>query len=284
MSNGMEEYKLGFTGHRPWIMTKDQRGPTCGLTAITIAYRILTGWTIFATKGQYRNFLDEKYSVKVKKGQENAYVLRKAAKDKGFTAAGEIVNADDLAELVNLCGDVKAEVREIDGSDLSVIGVDFVKAIRKDIGDGKVPIVLCYLTDDDKPTRTGKWQHWVVVFAVEESGKWRRLKIKNLHAKRDLGLKGIPKSNQMLIWSWGDPYTIDGVSFGKASALSLDWQSTPRMWVKGKKKGVLDWDEVPQSDPKYKIVKKPKSNVRYTKVKPKRGLEKRGYVAVIPDN
>jgi hypothetical protein len=195
----MEAYGGALSGHRPWIMTKNQRGPTCGLTAITVAYRILTGWTIFATKGQYRDFMHEVKSVNLKKGEEKAYVLRKAAKDKGFTAAGEIVNADDLVELVNICDDIRAKVKVIDGSIPSKLGEKFVQSVRDDIKKGIVPIVLFYVGDnpnsppDYMPTRKGLFQHWVPLFAVEDNFKWLSLKVKNLKlTKLPLTLKKAP--------------------------------------------------------------------------------------------
>lgn len=46
----------GVRGDVPWTMKQNQRGPTCGCTSIAVAYRILTGWTVFPTKGNYRQF------------------------------------------------------------------------------------------------------------------------------------------------------------------------------------------------------------------------------------
>ncbi|MEN6318093.1 MAG: hypothetical protein ABFD82_05000 [Syntrophaceae bacterium] len=276
----MEKYTGGLDGHRPWIMTQNQRGPTCGLTAITVAYRILTGWTIFATKGQYRDFMHEVKSVDVKKGDENAYVLRKAALDKGYTAAGEIVNADDLAELVNMCDGIRATVRVIDKALPSIMGDNFVKAVREDIGKGIVPIVLFYVkTPPPEPDRKGLFQHWVPLFAVEDKNKWLSLKVKNTTVQPPLILKtGPTKKNQMLMWNWGNPWLIDGEALGISSALSLDWTTTPRMWDKRAGiDGELGWKEINPSEGDYKLDVKDKK-VRYTKREKIRDLEERGYV------
>jgi hypothetical protein len=281
----MEKYTGGLNGHRPWIMTQNQRGPTCGLTAITVAYRILTGWTIFATKGQYRDFQSQVKSVIVKKGDENAYVLRKAAIDKGFTAAGEIVNADDLVELVNMCDGIRATIRVIDRSIPFKVGENFVQAVREDIRKGVVPIVLFYVQTEPplEPNRTGKFQHWVPLFAVEEKMKWLSLKIKNLTPlEQALTLKtGPTKKNQMIMWNWGEPWLIDGEALGKSSALSLDWTTTPRMWDKRAGiEGELGWKEINPSEKDYDVSVKDKK-VRFTKREKTRDLEERGYVQCI---
>jgi hypothetical protein len=278
----MEKYTGGLNGHRPWIMTQNQRGPTCGLTAITVAYRILTGWTIFATKGQYRDFQSQVKSVIVKKGDENAYVLRKAAIDKGFTAAGEIVNADDLVELVNMCDGIRATIRVIDRTIPFKVGENFVQAVREDIGKGIVPIVLFYVQTEPtlEPNRAGLFQHWVPLFAVEEKMKWLSLKIKNLTPlEQALTLKtGPTKKNQMIMWNWGEPWLIDGEALGSSSALSLDWTTTPRMWDKRAGiEGELGWKEINPSEKDYDVSVKDKK-VRYTKREKTRDLKERGYV------
>jgi hypothetical protein len=279
--NIMEEYTGGLKGHRPWIMTQNQRGPTCGLTAITVAYRILTGWTIFATKGQYREFMSKVKSVNLKKGEENAYVIRKAAKDKGLTAAGEIVNADDLAELVNMCDGIQARVKVIDRFMPLKLGEKFVQAVRQDIGKGIVPIVLFYVKTEPtlEPNRTGLFQHWVPLFAVENQMKWLSLNVKNTTFKQPLTLKQRPtKKNQMIMWNWGEPWLIDGEALGKSSALSLDWTTIPRMWDKRAGiEGKLGWKEINPSEGDYKLGVSDKK-VRYTKREKTRNLEERGYV------
>jgi hypothetical protein len=278
----MEQYSGALKGHRPWIMTQNQRGPTCGLTAITVAYRILTGWTIFATKGQYREFKHKVKSVVVKKGEENAYVLRKAAKDKKFTAAGEIVNADDLAELVNICDGISADVRVIDRSVPSNTGKKFVAAVREDISNGIVPIVLFYVQvhgpGNYEPNRIGKFQHWVPIFAVENNNKWVTLKVKNTTKKKDLELIQPPQKNQMVMWNWGEPWLIDGEGLGNSSALSLDWVTKPRMWDKrGADEGKVAWKELNPSEAGYKEDIEDKK-VRYTRRKATRNIKERGYV------
>lgn len=279
----MKKYTGGLRGHRPWIMTQDQRGPTCGLTAITVAYRILTGWTIFATKGQYRDFNKQVKSVVVNKGQENAYVLRKAAKDKNYTAAGEIVNADDLAKLVNICDGIQAGIRVISRSVPNAIGKKFVEAVREDISRGIVPIVLFYVQVNTnrtfEPNRNGLFQHWVPLFAVEKNMKWVNLKVKNTSLKPPFALvKGPTKKNQMIMWNWGEPWLIDGEALGSSSALSLDWTTTPRMWDKRQgTEGDLGWKEINPSQSDYKLGVRNKK-VRYTKRKSTRDLKDRGYV------
>ena len=55
---------------------------------------------IEAFGGHYRDFESQRYKVKIDKGQENADVLRKAAKDLDHTQAAEIVNADSLVDVI----------------------------------------------------------------------------------------------------------------------------------------------------------------------------------------
>lgn len=164
-------------GRVPWALTQDQRGPTCGMTAISVAYRILTGWTIFPTKGHFRTFNENIYGIVLNKGQENAYVLRRAAKDLSHTVAGEIVNADSLANLVNLCEDVEGQVVELDDS------ATFVTSVEYDIKNGCVPIVLFHVelplvegTGLYRPQRGGRYRHWVAIVGVKKEGTWHCVK------------------------------------------------------------------------------------------------------------
>ncbi len=279
----MRKYSGTLNGHRPWAMQQNQRGPTCGLTAISVAYRILTGWTIFATKGEYRNFMQTNKRVTVNKGQENAYVLRKAAKDKGFTAAGEIVNADDLAKLVNICQGVRARVNVVEGSWRRNVGSSFVRAVREDIKKGIVPVVMFYVNVMGRgryaPDRSGLFQHWIPLFAVEENRKWISLEVKNLTRKAPLKLPqgNVPK-NLMVMWNWGNPWLVDGEALGKSSALSLDWTTTPRMWDKrDAQSGDMGWKEINPSKKEYRRNVR-HDKVRYTRRERIRALDKRGYV------
>lgn len=275
-----------FTGDVPWTMTQNQRGPTCALTAISVAYRILTGWTIFATKGQYRDFSGQLKNIKLEKGQENAYVLRKAAKDADYTAAGEIVNADDLVELVDLTGDTTAVVRPITGPKL---GDNFLEALRTDIDLEWVPIVLFYL--DIRPVkiqRSGAWQHWVTVFAVakEDQSGWHQLHPVVSHGKKPLLLTQKPKSaKDVVIWTWGKAYVVNGDELGSASALSLDWVSSgkQRRWLKEptlETAGKLKWIELPPGHTDYQAPLKEGQEERFTTRQPTRPLDAAGYVVV----
>lgn len=279
----LEQY-TDISGDIPWAMQQDQRGPTCGMTSIAVAYRILTGWTVFPTKGNYRAFMDELRSWPVEKGQENIYSIRKAAKDNQATTAGEIVNADDMVQLINNhAQDVHAGVVEIEPTRLGY-QEEFLSKVREAIKSGLAPIILFYV---DGPTdnigRQYKWQHWVNIFAVEDgTGKWLQCNMKNLSFKQPITLNVQPKKDQILIWTWGMPFTIDGKALGAASALSIDWASKPRMWKKGNKVGKLDWDEIVPDTEKYVPLssQSPSDKVRYTQVVPKRALELRGFVAV----
>ncbi len=274
----MKEYTGSFAGHVPWIMTKDQRGPTCGLSAISIAYRILTGWTLFSTKGQYREFNSEQYQREVKKGEENALVLRKVAKDLGMTAAGEIVNADDLAELAGSCEGISAQVK-------AIAAEDFIAQVRKDIKAGGVPLVLFYVIPDDEwvehtPDRKGLFQHWVSVFSVEENGQWLYVNITSINNNKPLTIPTteVATANQIMVWSWGGPWVASGNTFATASALSIDWVTgKSRKWVKTQSNGSLGWDEILPSSPEYE--EQPKlAKVRYSQREPTRDLGFTGYV------
>lgn len=278
----MKKFTGGFSGHMPWVMKQNQRGPTCGLTAINVAYRILTGWTLFATKGQYREFNEV-----VNKGDESAYVLRKAAKDLHYTAAGEIVNADDLASLANLCDGIRADVKVTgDGN-----GGDFVSSIRKDIKEGGVPLVLFYVIPDKEwaehiPSRHGVFQHWVPIYAIEDVLKWQSPKMTCINGNRPLSVdtKERAAKDQLMMWSWGKPWITAGARFGDASALSLDWVNSkggPRKWIKhisDENVGKLKWEETLPTSDKYKITANSKTKVRLTNRLPNRSLTLRGYV------
>lgn len=280
----LTEYSGTKTGYVPWAMTQDQRGPSCGMTAISVAYRILTGWTIFPTKGHYRDFESQRYKVKIDKGKENAYVLRKAAKDLDHTQAGEIVNADSLVDLIGLCEDVTAEVVEIAASPKP--GEAFVASIRKDIEAGHVPIVLFHVGYTRKagfyePRRGQTHRHWVAVFGVEHKRTWRHLGIKHLSVQPPLKFtETVESANAMLVWNWGKPYIVGGLELGDSSALSIDWVTRPRMWKKESGKlGRLAWLELGPGDRDYEEGSK-EPNVRYTVEKPTRDLDLRGYVRV----
>jgi hypothetical protein len=257
------------------------------MTAISVAYRILTGWTIFATKGQFRDFNRQLFKVDMQKGDENAYVLRKAAKDMHLTQAGEIVNADSLLELLGLCEGVSAEIVELEDS--HDVGARFVNSVRADIKAGYVPIVLFHVgftsvRGQFKPARGEKYQHWVTIVGVEEKNAWCHATVKNLSPQVDLTFNGSPMStDEMLVWNWGEPYVVGGVELGKSSALSIDWVSgKPRMWVKDdsqEKEGQLSWKEVTGSDDNY-VNGSTAPNVRYTQEAPVRSLDLRGYIRV----
>ena len=279
----MESFNGRFVGHMPWVMTQNQRGPTCGLTAINVAYRILTGWTLFATKGQYRDFSAQQYNKVVLKGNENIYVLRRAAKDLGYTAAGEIVNADDLADLANQCEGVSAEVKETSSSG----GEGFVEALREDIKAGGVPLVLFYVIPGrpkHEPSRRGPFQHWVPIFAIEDLFKWVDPGMQCINGNLPLSVKPSERAakDAIMMWSWGKSWVTDGAQFGDASALSLDWVSgKPRKWIKHlseENMGKLKWDETLPSSSKYSTVADPNTKVRETQRMPSRDLKLRGYI------
>ena len=273
------------TGYVPWALDQNQRGPSCGMTAISVAYRILTGWTIFPTKGHYRNFEDQLFKVKIDKGDENAYVLRKAAKDLDHTQAGEIVNADSLVDLVGLCEDVSAEVVSLSPS--LKVGEDFVASVREDIKAGYVPIVLFHVgyikgnSKEYEPRRGQTHRHWIAIFGVETGRSWLHLELRNLSPRAPLLFNGHDMNrNDMLVWNWGKPFIIGGEELGQSSALSIDWVTEPRMWKKTSgKKGQLAWLELGPGDKRYRVGST-ESNVRYTVEKPTRDLDLRGYVRV----
>lgn len=282
----LQAYNGTMTGHRPWALTQNQRGPTCGMTAISVAYRILTGWTIFATKGQFRDFNKQLFLVDMQKGDEDAYVLRKAAKDLHLTQAGEIVNADSLLELLNLCEGVSADIVEL--QDSHDVGARFVSSVRADIKAGYVPIVLFHVGilggGQYKPARGEKYQHWVAIFGVEENNAWCHATVKNLSPQTDLTFPdGVMTADAMLVWNWGRPFVVGGEALGRSSALSIDWVSgRPRMWMKDESKemeGKLKWNELTGSDDNY-VVDSTAPNVRYTQEAPSRSLDLRGYVRV----
>jgi len=279
----LRAYSGTKTGYVPWALTQNQRGPTCAMTAISVAYRILTGWTIFPTKGHFRNFESQLFNITIEKGQENAYVLRKAAKDLDHTQAGEIVNADSLVELVGLCEDVAAEVVSFKPS--MTVGQDFVESIRTDIGKGLVPIVLFHVGFTSTqghylPERGQKYRHWIAIFGVEEKRKWLQLDIKHLSVQPALRFTAQDmKAADMLVWNWGNPFIVGGDELGGSSALSIDWVTEPRMWEKSGKPGTLAWLERGPGDKDYQPDLE-QSNVRYTVEKPTRDLDLRGYVRI----
>jgi hypothetical protein len=281
----MKKFTGTFLGHMPWVMTQNQRGPTCGLTAINVAYRILTGWTLFATKGQYRDFNILQYQRVVKKGEEHAYVLRKAAKDLNYTAAGEIVNADDLADLANLCDGIRAEVIVTGDGD----GGNFMESIRRDIKAGGIPLVLFYVIPDQQwikhtPSRQGTFQHWVPIYAVENFLRWLNPRMTSINGNCLLNVSGKERAenDQLMMWSWGQAWVTDGVNLGKSSALSLDWLGgSPRKWIKNichENIGKLKWSETLPSNNEYSTVPTKTTQVRNTSRIPNRNLALRGYV------
>jgi len=281
----MKEFTGQFSGHKPWVMTQNQRGPTCGLTAINVAYRILTGWTLFATKGQFRDFNQQQYRKDIKKGNENTYVLRRAAKELSYSAAGEIVNADDLAHLANLCGGIQAEIK-ITGDGHAG---NFVHSIRKDINEGGVPLVLFYVIPDENwvehtPSRAGTFQHWVPIYAIEHLWQWLSPNMTCINGNRPLKVKTGQRAfkDQLMMWSWGKPWITDGEKFGEASALSIDWVSgSPRKWIKhinDKNIGKLNWEEILPTDRAYTTSADLTTKVRLTSRMPNRELTLRGYV------
>lgn len=281
----LREYTGTKQGDIPWAMDQNQRGPTCGMTAISVAYRILTGWTIFPTKGHFRDFQSKLYGVKINKGDENAYVLRKAAKDLEHTVAGEIVNADSLVELIRCCEGVDAET--VPFEDNVDVGEKFLQSVRKDILAGNVPIVLFHvgltLTEGQyKPHRGEKYQHWVAIFGAEEGRKWSHLQIKHLTPRMPLKFTdNNVEKDALLVWNWGKPYIVGGVELGKSSALSIDWATgKPRMWEKeANKPGQLAWLEWTGTDPQY-IEGSKLANHRYTVETANKSLDLRGYVRV----
>lgn len=250
------------------------------MTAISVAYRILTGWTIFPTKGHFRKFNSELYGITLEKGQENAYVLRRAAKDLEHTVAGEIVNADALVDLVNLCEDVRGEVVQVEDAD------EFVESVKKDLERGNVPIVLFHVglplvrnSGLYRPARGEKYRHWVAIVGAARKGTWRPAASK--HFK--LTFSGDYKSGDLLVWNWGQPFLVGGKELGKASALSIDWTGDrPRMFEKELGKPCkLAWLEYGPDDDRYRDqVKSPR--VRYVSEKPTRDLASLGYVRVSP--
>lgn len=285
----LRSYNGLMFGHVPWAMTQNQRGPTCGMTAISVAYRILTGWTIFPTKGHYRDFYNQLYNVKLTKGHEKAYVLRRAAKDLQHTKAGEIVNADSLVKLVDLCEGVRAKVVSFEPSTVvgQSVGQSFVEAIREEMEGGNVPIVLFHVgytgTEGHyEPKRGQTHRHWVAIFGVEDGGRsWRHLDVRNVEGQIPLQFTGHDmQPNDLLVWNWGRPYIVGGVELGESSALSIDWVTDPRMWKKQSgKPGKLAWLELGPGDTEYRVgLNEP--NVRYTKERPTRDLDLRGYVSV----
>lgn len=278
----LERYN-GIEGRIPWTMTQDQRGPTCGCTSIAVAYRILTGWTVFPTKGNYRQFSKDRRGIELQKGNENLLSIRQVAKFDDVTVAGEIVNADDMVSVINKHAEgVRAQVVELDQHP---IGRHFVEQVRAAFKAGLAPLVLFYIDGPtDKIGRKYDFQHWVNIYAIEHNGEWLYTPIKNLTTNLPLSLKTKPKAEQILIWTWGKAYVVDGEALGEASALSINWAEPPRMWQKQPwREGALSWDEISPKDKKY-VKPKPQSvpskNVRYTLVKPKRDLREHGFVVM----
>lgn len=268
-------------GDVPWTMTQNQRGPTCGCTSIAVAYRILTGWTVFPTKGNYRQFSQDRLGVTLNKGDDDIFSVRKAAKFDDVSSAGEIVNADDMVTVINAHAEgVQAEVIKLDESEP---GADFIAKIKDAFRSGYAPMVLFYIDGDtDNIGRQYDFQHWVNIYAVEHGGKWLHTPVTNLQKKNDLELKKAPKDGEMLVWTWGHPYLVDAGELGIASAISINWSEPPRMWQKELgQPGKLKWKELSPKDKDYVA---PKSsipdNVRYTKVKPVEGLDKHGFVVM----
>lgn len=206
-----------------------------------------------------------------------------------MTSAGESVNADDMVSVINRHAEgVRAQIVGLE--DGPKVGATFVDSVRYAFKQRMAPLVLFYI---DGPTdnigREYDFQHWVNIFAVEDKGKWLYTAIKNLGSKIPLRLITPPKTDEILIWTWGKPYVIDGPELGKASVLSINWLEPPRMWQKLKqgdvnwKDGDLNWDEVSPKNDKYTPPDPsslPPKSVRYTKVAPSKGLDKRGFVVV----
>jgi hypothetical protein len=274
-----EDFYVG--GDVPWTMTQNQRGPTCGCTSIAVAYRILTGWTVFPTKGNYRQFSQDRLGIALKKGDDDIFSVRKAAKYDEVSSAGEIVNADDMVAVINEHAEgVQAEAIQLDEGKP---GTDFVAKVKQAFRAGSAPLVLFYI---DGPTdeigRQFDFQHWVNIYAVEDSGAWLYTPITNLQKKNELQLKQTPKDGEMLVWTWGHPYVVDGNALGIASALSINWSKPPRMWEKESgKPGQLKWKEI---SPKSLDYVAPSSstpdNVRYTIVDPTVDVKTHGFVVM----
>ncbi|HEU4406878.1 MAG TPA: hypothetical protein VFS43_16545 [Polyangiaceae bacterium] len=273
-------------GDIPWTMTQSQRGPTCGCTAIAVAYRILTGWTVFPTKGNFRQFSNDRRGRWLEKGQEHIVSVRNVAKYDDVSTAGEIVNADDMAELINDHAEgVRASVVDVEGQN---VGAAFVEQVRNAFDAKLAPLVLFYIDPRDGELGIGRefdGAHWVNIYAVEKGGEWHFTAINNLTVKKPLLLTKAPKKGQMLVWSWARAWVVDGEALGKASALSVDWKTTPRLWTKDKTEenvGQLAWKEiVPDSDDYEES--KPSTDVqevRYTGVAPLRPLSKYGFVVM----
>ena len=279
----LEKY-THYSGRIPWTMTQNQRGPTCGCTTIAVAYRILTGWTVFPTKGNYRQFSLDCRGIELQKGSENLLSIRQAAKFDDVTAAGEIVNADDMVAIINNHTEgVRAAVVKVDDSN---VGEDFMTKVRAAFENNLAPIVLFYI---DGPTdnigREYDFQHWVNIYAVERDKKWLYTHIKNLTVElNQLELTAPPKPNEILIWTWGKPYVVDGPSLGEASALSINWAEPPRMWLKEPPSGKLNWKEIsPKNTKEYvepMLQSAQQKNVRYTSTKQKRDLSDHGFVVM----
>lgn len=279
----LQRYTGDVLGRVPWALTQNQRGPTCGMTAISVAYRLLTGWTIFPTKGQFRDFNRQLFAVDMKKGDENCYGLREAAKDLGHTTAGEIVNADSLVELIGRCDGVTADIVEL--PDTLDVGARFVTSVRESIKAGYVPIVLFHVgftlvQGQYRPARGEKYQHWVAIVGVEENMGWCHVRPTYLSPEPSLTFPGSKMSkDDMLVWNWGKPFIVGGEELGRSSALSIDWVSgRPRMWEKEPgKPGELKWLERAGDDKEY-VDGSTAPNVRYTSEQPLRDVNLRGYV------
>jgi hypothetical protein len=270
-------------------MTQNQRGPTCGCTSIAVAYRILTGWTVFPTKGNFRQFSHDRLQIDLQKGNENILSVREAAKFDDVTTAGEIVNADDMVTVIKRHAEgVGARVVEVSQR---TAGESFLAEVRSAFDRGMAPIVLFYI--DGKTDNIGRkydFQHWVNIFAVERKGKWLYTPITNLSSRDSLSLSDKPTSpGEMLVWTWGRQFVVDGQALGEASALSINWAEPPRMWQKDKIKntewrdGDLNWEEISPKDQLKYVAPKSKSivpTVRYTTRLPSRKPKARGLVVM----
>ncbi len=125
------------------ITTFAQRGPTCGIYALTAVLQAY-GNVIAATKNHAQN-------------PQSNYSLRQMAKELGFTTIGELFNAEQVATLAQRIGRVGARA-------VSVGSVNFFAEIKKAIDQDKlVMIPFCVDTNQATagyPAQHGNNAHW----------------------------------------------------------------------------------------------------------------------------
>lgn len=193
-----------------------QRGSTCGLYALewVLSVRVKGIPAPKATQDKQRNPVDPLHPS-----------LRKLAKQKHFTAIGELFRVDDVVALAAEYG-VPAVKKNVLTRD------ELFKEIKTAVdGDNVVLVPFCVENPAGFPQQTGEGAHWCAAFGYADG------------TSVDL--------RRVLVTHWGQYFEFDVDSLQRSNACIADWQKQD--WGKDLV-SPLDYDEVQKGKVYKKVV------------------------------